>query len=119
MLGSANRMIAKNVEWMLDARDRTRGLLKYSEAPDSYAGIFKLPFLGILPIIHTFGMKFRIDIVYCDSYKRVIEIKKNIGPNRFVVPWKLLLGGARYAIEFSKADISDLSRGQKLEWLGS
>lgn len=103
---------------MLDARDRTRGLLKYAFAPDSYAAIFKLPFLGVLPIVHTFGMKFPIDIVYCDSRKQVLKIVRGVHPHRLIVPWSLLLGGARYLIEFSNVDLEGIKVGERLEWLG-
>lgn len=54
---------------------KTVGLLK-SENP---AALFFRTQFGI----HTFGMKFPIDIVICDSALRVHKIKKGLKPNRF------------------------------------
>lgn len=110
-------MLARHIEWMSDAHSRSQGLLKYSSAPDSYAAVFHLALRGFFPAIHTFGMKFSIDVVYCDQERHVVAIYRNIGPGRFVCPWKFVLGGCRYLVEFSNGDLNQLSLGDRLEWV--
>ena len=101
---------------MLNARDRARGLLKYEKAPASYAGIFKLPFFGFLPIIHTFGMKFSIDIIFCDRSKKVQQIFHRVEKGRLIVPWANLLGGFSYLIETAAGASENVKVGTQLEW---
>ena len=108
--------LAKNIEHFLSAKERARGLLKYDRAPESHAAIFDLALRGFLPIVHTFGMKFSIDIVFCSASKVVRAVYKNVGPSRLIAPARFLLGGCPYLIELSRCDASDLSVGDRLRW---
>lgn len=40
--------------------------------------------LWIVPCesVHTFGMKFAIDLVYLDRMRRVVKVRSNVGPTR-------------------------------------
>jgi len=98
---SSQELIANQVEFMSSARQRSKGLLKYAEAPKDFAAIFKLPVNGFFPVVHTIGMKFPIDILFCNSKKRVCFVYPNVQMNRFVVPFRFLLGGLPYLIELS------------------
>lgn len=113
---ATGKKVAESFERFTTSRERSIGLLKYSSTPTSYGAIFELPFGGVFPLIHTFGMKFPIDIFFCDSEKRILWLKRNVGAQSLVMPWKYFLGGCRYLVEFSKADTADLSLDQKLEW---
>jgi len=58
-------------------RMRLKGLLGRTElAPDD--GIWLVP----ARCIHTFGMRFAVDVIYLDSANRVIHLVENLGPCR-------------------------------------
>lgn len=115
-LRRTGQTIASNTEWMRSPAENARGLLKFDRAPSSYAAIFVLSFFGVLPIVHTFGMRFPIDVVFCDSKQRIVFLERDVSPGRFVIPWKFLLGGCRYLVEFSAAETSQLLVGDELDW---
>jgi uncharacterized membrane protein (UPF0127 family) len=109
-------ILTHRLEHFRSARERARGLLKFSKQPQAFAAIFYLPLLGIFPAVHTMGMKFSIDLVFCDSQKRVVSIFRAVGPGRWVLPWRYFFGGCRYLIEFSDCDVSKLAVGDALQW---
>ncbi len=113
-----NEVLAAKVERFVTAKERSRGLLKYDSAPQNFVAVFDLALWGFLPIIHTIGMRFPIDIVFCDRQQRVKKIFKDVKPGRLVVPWTLLLGGAPFLLEFSQCDLENLSVGDQLSWEG-
>lgn len=108
--------IAAHVEIMKSAGERTRGMLKFLQAPKSYAAVFELPLNGLFPAIHTFGMKFSIDVIYCDDKKRIRWVRRSVPPNRFILPMKFIFGGVRYLIETSNAETGSIEVGEGLEW---
>lgn len=108
--------LARQVEFMNTAAKRAKGLLKYEAPPQDYVAVFKLPLFGFFPLIHTIGMKFSIDIVFCDSHKRVLDLNRDVRPGRFVMPWRYSFGGVRYLLEFSSGQARDLRLGDRLEW---
>jgi uncharacterized membrane protein (UPF0127 family) len=57
---------------------RRTGLLKHSKL-DSGAGLWIAP----CESVHSFGMKFAIDVVYLDRNKKVRKIRKEM------VPWRI------------------------------
>ena len=61
--------------------DRMIGLLKKDKLKEGHA-------LWIKPCnsIHTFGMKYPLDIIFLDKCNIVISLRINIKPNRFCVP---------------------------------
>jgi uncharacterized membrane protein (UPF0127 family) len=108
---------ASRIEVFQTSKDRTTGLLKFKEPPHDYAAIFELPLNGFLPMVHTFGMKFPIHILFCDRNGEVKEIYTNIQPGVFVLPWRAVLGGRPYLLELSHPTaIPPL--GDKLNWRG-
>jgi uncharacterized membrane protein (UPF0127 family) len=64
-------------------RTRRVGLLKHS-------GLQKGEGLWIVPCeaIHTFFMRFPIDVVYLDRKRRVTKVVPNLGPWRLSVSWR-------------------------------
>lgn len=113
---SGGQIISRTVEHCRSAVERMRGLLKYNVAPESHAAIFYLPYGGLFPLIHTFGMRFEIDIAYCDESKKILLLFRGIKPAKLIVPWKVLFGGARYFVEFSKSETQHLRVGDTLDW---
>jgi uncharacterized membrane protein (UPF0127 family) len=56
---------------------RCVGLLKHDNLPEGH-GLWIVPCEGI----HTFGMKFPIDVLFLDRRKRVLKIRRNMVPRR-------------------------------------
>lgn len=109
-------VLAQNEEWMVTASERSRGLLKYAEPPYNYGAVFKLAFGGFFPLIHTFGMKFPIDMVFCDENHRVVCIFRSVQPGQLRIPLRYFFGGCRYLVEFSRASTAGIKIGDILRW---
>lgn len=61
--------------------------------------------------IHTFFVFFRIDIIYLDKHKRVIEIKRNIPPFAIYNPKR----ESRYLIEVPSKENNIIEIGDEIE----
>jgi uncharacterized membrane protein (UPF0127 family) len=114
-LGSG-RTLAHNVEHMKSASQRSVGLLKYPDALNSFAGVFRLPFKGFFPMVHTFGMNFSIDIIFCDRAKKILHSYSQVKPNRVVCPLNNFFGGCQYLVEFSRCNLDGVKIGDVLGW---
>jgi uncharacterized membrane protein (UPF0127 family) len=72
-----NTQIATNVEVAESGASRSRGLLgRHGLAPGE--GLWIVP----CEAVHTFGMKFAIDLVYLDRQYRIRKIRRNVHPWR-------------------------------------
>ena len=71
-----NCVVVENVEIAKTLKDKFAGLTKYDESRAMY---FETRF-GI----HTFGMKFPIDVIICDKEMRVSVLRENLVPNRIL-----------------------------------
>ena len=101
--------IADRVELAGSGAKRSKGLLGRS-------GLGQGEGMWIVPCeaVHTFWMKFSLDLVYLDRQHRVAKIRRN------VPPWRLSAClTAHSVIEFAAGAIreSDLQPGDKLEFL--
>ncbi|GGD00129.1 hypothetical protein GCM10007216_33580 [Thalassobacillus devorans] len=72
-----NQLIAENVTRADKFWLRFKGLMGRKSIPDDFA-------LHIIPCpsIHTFFMKFPIDVLYLDQSNRVIGIEENLQPGK-------------------------------------
>ena len=63
--------------------------------------------------VHTFGMRFPIDVVFIDGRGCVLSIHRNVGSARVLVCWR-----ARAALEMCAhaAQASRVEVGDRLEW---
>lgn len=77
------REIARHVVWAGSGKERRRGLLGRTSL-DAGEGIYLVP----CEWVHTFGMRFPIDIAFLSSEGRVLAIHHGLKPNRLS---KLLL----------------------------
>jgi len=71
------RVLAGRLEWAGTSETRRRGLL----GRDSFAqgaGLYLVP----CPWVHTFGMRFPIDLAFLAPDGRVLSIRENLRPNR-------------------------------------
>ena len=78
---SKDRLIASRVSKAESIRDRMRGLLGRDSLPPD-EGLWIVP----CPQIHTFFMRFPIDVVFLDRDLRVVAVAEGLKPWR-VFPW--------------------------------
>ena len=69
--------------WASTAWQRVKGLLGKRNLPDGQALLFRNA-----PCIHTFFMRFAIDIVFLDSRGNVIRLAPSVPPGRIICCWK-------------------------------
>lgn len=74
---TSNRPLAENLVIAEAFVDRLRGLLG-KQALSAGEGILIRPCKGI----HTFGMKFPIDVVFLNNGNKVVAITRNLPPHR-------------------------------------
>ena len=87
---------------------RRTGLLKHSKL-DPGAGLWISP----CESVHSFGMKFAIDLVYLDRKKKVRKVRKNM------VPWRLsacLTAHSVLELPAGVIEASHTERGDQLEF---
>jgi hypothetical protein len=90
------------------ARERMRGLLGRAALAADHA-------LWLEPCnaVHTFGMRFPIDVIFIDRRKRVVSIRRNVGGARMLMCWR-----SRSVLEMRAhaAQALRIEVGDTLEW---
>jgi uncharacterized membrane protein (UPF0127 family) len=74
-------VVAERVSAAQDAASRSRGLLG-RDSMDPEEGLWIVP----CPMIHTFFMRFPIDVIFLSRDRRVVRVIENIKPWR-LSPW--------------------------------
>jgi len=92
------------------SRKRRVGLLKHTELPPGQ-GLWIAP----CEAIHTFGMKFPIDVVFLDRRKRVLKIRPNMGPRRIAL---CLLGHSVLELPAGTLAATRTEKGDQLAFEG-
>jgi hypothetical protein len=90
------------------SRKRNVGLLKHKSLPEGQ-GLWIVPCEGI----HTFGMKFPIDVLFLDRKKKVLKIRPNMGPFRISL---CLPAHSVLELPAGTADRTGLKKGDELEF---
>jgi len=62
--------------------ERLSGLIKYNNLDDN-----EILVIENCKAIHTFFMKFNIDVIFTDKRNKIIKMKKNLKP------WRIFIGG--------------------------
>ena len=75
-----NTILATAAEAATTSASRRKGLLGRKKL-DTGEGLWIVP----CESIHTFGMKFAIDVVYLDRNKKIRKIRRDVGPWRMSV----------------------------------
>lgn len=89
---------------------RMKGLLGKDSLPTGSA-LWLIPCKGV----HTFGMKFAIDVIFIDRENRVIAISDNMMPNRMTAIYPSaatvmeLPAGTAAAVKLSAGDIIEVT----------
>ena len=101
-------LIASHVEIATTAHARRIGLLKHDRLETGHA--LCIPARAWIPFIaiHTFGMKFPIDVLFLDKHNQVIRCC-TLPQNRIAWAWgaRMVLETAIGAIEYSRTSHSD------------
>ncbi len=71
-----NKLIVKNIKLANNYKSKLQGLLKCKSANDCFI------YIPACNMIHTFFMRFTIDIVMLDNKGKVIYLKKKLKPFR-------------------------------------
>src|SRR5262245_40488674 len=98
--------LASDVEIARDSASRRRGLLGRDSISTDQAFVIA-PCQGI----HTFGMRFPIDIVAADKHGRVIKLRSRVLPRRLVVAWSAF---AIIELAAGALQCTDLREGDRL-----
>jgi len=101
------RPIAYAVTWASRPADRMRGLLGGRPLSEGQA----LVIVGARQI-HTFGMRYAIDVLFCDAGWVVRHRIDRLAPRR-ITRW---VNPARCAIELPGGAMGDVRTGERLEW---
>lgn len=105
LLADRGLVLAESLRRATSIRARMRGLLG---GPGIEPGEGLL--LSPCKQVHTFGMRFPIDVVFCDRTWRVTHVVRGMRPQRVSrVQWR-----ARHAIELSAGTASGIERGDRL-----
>ncbi len=79
--------------------ERTGGLLKLPKL-DNSQGLL----INKCNSIHTFGMKYALDIIYLDRNYKIVKLVKSIKPRRMSMCWY-----AKHTLEMLSGEINHLS----------
>jgi uncharacterized membrane protein (UPF0127 family) len=108
--------IARSRTWLVsrlelagDSLSRRRGLLDRDSLPAG-AGLVIAPSQGV----HTFGMRFPIDVIGLDRTGHVVRLKVSVRPGRIVLAWRAF---AILEVPEGTARRAGLELGDQLELL--
>jgi uncharacterized membrane protein (UPF0127 family) len=99
-------MLVPDVEIARDSASRRRGLLGRDSIGADQALVIA-PCQGV----HTFGMRFAIDIIAADRHGRVIKLRSRVSPRRVVLAWSAF---AIVELAAGALDCSGLLKGDYL-----
>lgn len=108
-VSKGDTVLAHSVEWAGTSEDRRRGLLGRTELNPRH-GIYIVPCQGV----HTFRMKFPIDLVFIGSEGRVVAIQHSLKPNRI----SKIIFRAKGVLELAAGRLheTDLAIGDMIEF---
>lgn len=105
IIGPGGRVIATPLRWALTRWERLRGLIG-APAPQGTACLV----IERARQIHTFGMTYPIDVVFCDKDWQVAHVVRAMRPARITRP----VLRARYVLELPADAAAGLGVGDRL-----
>src|SRR6187455_3857965 len=75
-----NRVVARALLTAFDSKSRRTGLLKHDSLPEGSALI-----IAPSQAIHTFSMRFAIDVAFVSKDGRVLKVRQAVPPRRIAV----------------------------------
>ncbi len=111
---TTGKLIEQKVKIASSFPSQAKGLMFESKKKFDYALVFPLPLENrAYASIHSFFVFFPIDVVYLDSKKRVVDIKRNLAPFTFFYRPKK---PAKYFVELRAGKSEGIELGHELEW---
>jgi uncharacterized membrane protein (UPF0127 family) len=105
-VASSGIVVASEVRWARSIRERAKGLLGEAAMPQGAVMVFDRAHQ-----IHTFGMHFALDVVFCDSEWKVLHVVRSMAPARLTrIVWR-----ARYVLELGAGSLpAAVRKGESL-----
>jgi uncharacterized membrane protein (UPF0127 family) len=108
IVSASGHVLADRARWATTAADKRRGLIGSPPLLPGEGLIIDRAFQ-----VHTFGMGFSIDVVFCNKRWIVKHVVRSMSPRRV----SKLVPGARYALELPAGTVPlDLERGDGLTY---
>lgn len=101
-----NTIVARTLATAFDSASRKRGLLKHDSLPDGEALI-----IAPTNAIHTFFMRFSIDVAFVSRSGEVLRVRRDMPPWRIAAAWR---GFAVVELASGALDRSDTRQGDML-----
>jgi uncharacterized membrane protein (UPF0127 family) len=105
-----NQVVARTVLTAFDSASRRRGLLHHDSLPDG-SGLIIAPSNAI----HTFFMRFAIDVAFVSKDGRVLKRRSAVAPWRIAGAWRAF---AVIELPVGALDRADTRRGDTLRLAG-
>lgn len=94
-----NRVVARTLLTAFDSASRRRGLLAHDSLTEDTALI-----IAPSSAIHTFSMRFAIDVAFVSKEGRVVKIRSSVAPWRMAAAWRAFGVIEMAAGAFEKSD---------------
>ena len=102
-----DRVVARTLLTAFDSRSRRTGLLKHDALPEGSALI-----IAPTQAIHTFSMRFAIDVAFISKDGRVLKVRHAVPPRRIAVALRAF---AVIELPAGALDASDTKPGDTLK----
>jgi uncharacterized protein len=110
--------ISKDAELRDTAEGRRRGLMG-QERMDVVLSVWFDS--RILPMIHMFGMRYPIDVLWVNSRMEVVDVRRGVPVSRLSSPstWRMYAPAkpAKHVVEIAAGQIGATSAGDKISFL--
>ena len=101
------RIVAGTLLTAFDSASRRKGLLDHASLADGSAMI-----IAPTSAIHTFAMRFAIDVIFVSKDGRVLKVKAAVKPRRIAAAWRAF---AVVELAAGAVERSDTRRGDQLQ----
>jgi len=102
-----NRIVAATLITAFDSASRRKGLLDRASLADGSAMI-----IAPTSAIHTFAMRFTIDVIFVSKEGRVLKVRPHVKPRRIAAAWRAF---AVVELPAGTIEHSDTRAGDRLQ----
>jgi uncharacterized membrane protein (UPF0127 family) len=102
-----NRIVARTLLTAFDSASRRKGLLDHDSLADGCAMI-----IAPTSAIHTFAMRFAIDVMFVSKDGRVLKVRRDVKPRRIAAAWRAF---AVVELPVGAIERSDTRPGDRLQ----
>ena len=101
------RMVARTLLTAFDSASRRKGLLDHASLAEGSAMI-----IAPTSAIHTFAMRFAIDVIFVSKDGRVLKVRPHVRPRRIAAAWRAF---AVVEMASGAIQLSDTRAGDQLQ----